>query len=230
MLVAIDTATKIASLALYERDRVRSEETWFSGGSHTVQLVPSLVGLLERQGLSPSELTGVAVALGPGSFTGLRIGLAVAKGLALALDIPLIGIPTLDILAHPQADRNLPTWAVVQAGRGRICAALYDRRRGRWRRLGDYRLTTLADLCAEVQGRVLFCGEIDEEGMTFLRERLGWMVTIASPASSLRRAGYLAELAWQRLQQGDTDDPVTLAPIYLPVSYPSLAPSHPSDG
>jgi len=84
-ILALDTATRMASIALYDGERVHSEETWHSERNHTVELMPSLVRLLERQRVSPQELTGVVVALGPGSFTGLRIGLSVAKGLALAL-------------------------------------------------------------------------------------------------------------------------------------------------
>ena len=78
------------------------------------------------------------VSLGPGSFTGLRIGLSVAKGLALARQVPIVGIPTLDVVAQPHMTQPLPIWAILQAGRGRICAAQYARRKGRWRRRGDY--------------------------------------------------------------------------------------------
>jgi tRNA threonylcarbamoyladenosine biosynthesis protein TsaB len=220
MLVAIDTATRMASLAFYQADRVCSEESWLAEASHTVELVPNLARHLRRLGLTPDQLTGVAVATGPGSFTGLRIGLAVAKGLALGLTIPIVGISTLDILAYPQADRSLPTWAIVQAGRGRICTALYRRKRGRWQRLGNYQLTTIADLCAEIEGQALFCGEIDGEAVTLIRECLGERAVIASPASAMRRAGYLAELAWPRLERGETDDPGSLAPVYLHTPYP----------
>ena len=100
MLMAIDTATRGASLALYEPGRVLAEQTWQTKDNHTVEMMPSLVDMMGRQGLNPSQLTGVAVAIGPGSFTGLRIGLAAAKGLAMSLDVPLIGIPTLDILPY----------------------------------------------------------------------------------------------------------------------------------
>jgi len=214
-IVAIDTATRMASIALYDGGRVHSEETWHSKRNHTVELMPSLVRLLDRQGVSPQELTGVAVALGPGSFTGLRIGLSVAKGLALALKVPLVGVPTLDALAYAQASQDLPLYAVLQAGRGRICTALYQREGERWRRATDYRITTLTDLCEQVEGPTLFCGEMEAEGVQYLRENLGQRAVVASPASCLRRAGYLAELGWQRLKRGEADDPATLSPIYL---------------
>ena len=215
MLLAIDTATRVLSLALYDGERVLAEETWRSANNHTVELSPGLVRMLERQRVSPSELKGIAVALGPGSFTGLRIGLGVAKGLALTLDIPLVGIPTLDALVYAQARKRGPVCAVLRAGRRRVAAAFYQRRRGQWQRQGDYRLTTLEELCTEIETRTFFCGEIDAQATELLRERLGAKTVVASPASSLRRAGYLAELGWQRLERGEVDDPATLAPIYL---------------
>jgi tRNA threonylcarbamoyladenosine biosynthesis protein TsaB len=215
LLLAIDTATRVPSLALYDGEWVLAEETWRSAENHTVELMPGVVRALQRQGVSPTELTGIAVALGPGSFTGLRIGLGVAKGLALTLSIPLVGIPTLDALVHGQGRKRGPVCAMLQAGRGRVSAAFYRRRGGQWHRQGDYRLTTLAELCGELETRTLFCGEIDAQATELLRERLGAKAVVASPASSLRRAGYLAELGWQRLKRGGADDPATLAPIYL---------------
>lgn len=214
-VLAIDTATQTASIALYDGERVHSEETWRSERNHTVELMPSLVRLLDRQGVSPRELTGVVVALGPGFFTGLRIGLSVAKGLALALKVPLVGVPTLDALAYAQTGQSLPLYAVVQAGRGRVCTARYRWKGGRWRRATDYRITTLTELCRQVEEPTLFCGEIEAEGVRCLRENLGRRAVVASPASCLRRAGYLAELGWQRLKRGQADDPATLSPIYL---------------
>jgi tRNA threonylcarbamoyladenosine biosynthesis protein TsaB len=215
LLLAIDTATRRPSLALYDGECVVAEETWRSANGHTVELMPGLVRMLERQRVSPSELRGIAVALGPGSFTGLRIGLGVAKGLALTLAIPLVGIPTLDILVYAQARKPGPMCAVLQAGRGRVCAAFYRWRKGQWQRQDDYRLTTLDELCADIETRTLFCGEIDTQAIKLLRECLGERAAVASPASSLRRAGYLAELGWQRLERGEMDDPATLSPIYL---------------
>jgi tRNA threonylcarbamoyladenosine biosynthesis protein TsaB len=215
LLLAIDTATRVPSLALYDGEWVLAEETWHSANGHTVELMPSLVRMLERQRVSPSELRGIAVALGPGSFTGLRIGLGVAKGLALTLGMPLIGIPTLDALVYAQARERGPVCAVLRAGRGRFSAAFYRRRRGWWQKQGDYRLTTLDELCAEIQTRTFFCGELDAQAAELLRERLGKKAVVASPASSLRRAGYLAELGWQRLKRGKVDDPAALSPIYL---------------
>jgi tRNA threonylcarbamoyladenosine biosynthesis protein TsaB len=177
--------------------------------------MPRLVRLLEQQRLSPTDLTGLVVSLGPGSFTGLRIGLGVAKGVALARKVPLVGIPTLDAVAHPHKMQRLPIWAILQAGRGRICTAHYARRKGRWRRQGPFQLTTVDKLCAQVNDPALLCGEIDAHDADVIRKRLGSTATIATPAASLRRAAFLAELGWDRLVRDDADDAATLSPIYL---------------
>lgn len=217
MLLAVDTATQMASLALYDqtKGRVLGEESWHSVYNHTVELMPRLVRLLEQQALAPANLSGLVVSLGPGSFTGLRIGLGVLKGLALARRLPLVGVPTLDVVAHPHMTQRLPIWAVLQAGRGRFCAGHWVRHRGRWRRRGDYQLTTLEKLCDQVDNPTLFCGEIDADHVDQIRERLGLTAIVATPAASLRRAAYLAELGWERLSRGDSDDAATLSPIYL---------------
>jgi len=211
MILALDTSTRTASIAIYGGgEGVVSELTWRSSSHHTVELAPYL-DLLLRQ--IPKGLAGIAVALGPGSFTGLRVGLSLAKGFALAQGIPLIGIPTLDALAYSQSHQPLPICALLEAGRGRICAALYEE--VTLYRITDYLLTTIEGLSSEITRPTLICGEIDDAGTAILRKRLGDRAVVASPAASLRRAGYLAELGWERLQRGEVDDPRTLEPIYL---------------
>lgn len=217
MLLAIDTATRTAGLALYDEaaGRVLAEETWYSLDNHSVELMPRLTAMVAAQGLAPADLTGLVVSQGPGSFTGLRTGVSLAKGLALARRLPLVGVPTLDVTARPHLGQRLPVWAILQAGRGRICAACYTRQRGRWGRDGSYVLTTVEGLCGQVEGAALFCGEITHPEAELLRQRLGEGTVVISPAASLRRAAWLAEIGWERLARDDRDDPNTLQAIYL---------------
>src|SRR4051812_27836999 len=137
MIVAFDTSTEWCSVALYDpTGGGRAEQTWFAGREQTRQLLPTLEGVLTRPRLSRADLRGVAVAIGPGSFTGLRVGLATAKGLAFALSIPLWGVPTLDILGYAHmAITAAPVCAVLHAGRGRLAYALYRTRNGVWQRI-----------------------------------------------------------------------------------------------
>jgi len=215
LLLAIDTATRIAGIALYDQDGLRIEQMWRTGNNHTVELMPRIVRACEQQGLAPSALGAVAVSLGPGSFTGLRVGLSVAKGLALALNIPLLGVPTLDASAYAHSRELLPVCAVLQAGRGRLCVAFYQRIGGDWQRRSDYVLMSPDSLAASLKEPTFICGEIDLHLAEALRTAAPEQAIVARPASALRRVGYLAELAWQRFVAGEYDAPASLTPIYL---------------
>jgi len=214
MLVAIDTATGYASLALHDGFRVRVEHTWESPRRHTVELLPRLAAALEQLDIGAEHLSGVAVTRGPGSFTGLRVGLSVAKGLALARGLPLVGVPTLDVVAAAQGRDRRPLCVVLQAGRRRICTAAYRWQNGEWRARQKPRLTTWSALAEETTSPTLFCGEVDPAGAETLAT-LDELAVLLPAATRLRRAGFLAEIAWQRLNRGETDDPATLTPIYL---------------
>jgi tRNA threonylcarbamoyladenosine biosynthesis protein TsaB len=214
VLLAIDTSTNRISLALHDGFQLRVEHNWEAPRRHTVDLVPRIAGALEMLGLGPEHLTGVAVARGPGSFTGLRSGMAVAKGLVMARNLPLVGVPTLDITAAAQCPDERPLIAVLQAGRKRICAAPYRWLEGAWVSEREPRLTTWSQLVAGLEEPTRFCGEIDPQGATTLASARG-LALLISGAARLRRAGYLAELAWVRIRQRETDDPATLTPVYL---------------
>ena len=215
LLLAVDTATRFAGIALYDGEIIRSEMYWQSQDRHSVELMPAVVCMLDQQGISAQGLAAIAVSIGPGSFTGLRIGLSVAKGVALAQSIPILGVPTLDIMAFPHQEQRRPVWAIIQAGRGRLCAARYERRRGRWRQHGGSRLTTLSGLAELLTDRCLVCGELSQDEIGYLAENVPPSVAFARACQSMRRAACLAELGWQRLERGQSDELTTLSPIYL---------------
>jgi tRNA threonylcarbamoyladenosine biosynthesis protein TsaB len=223
MLLAIDTSTRYSSAALYHDGEVVAEDTWWSGEDHTRFLLPVIDDLRRRVGRRLGEallpLTAIAVAQGPGSFNGLRVGISTAKGFALALGIPLAAVPTLDVLAFQHRYAGVPVCAVLDAGRGEVYSGIFRGTPRQWRVVGECAITSmveLADRVAALNARhVLFCGELRSEQIQVLRERLGDRALLAHPAAALRRAGYLAYLGWQRIQEGKTADPVTLEPIYL---------------
>lgn len=220
-ILAIDTATEFASVALYDAQQgTLAESSWHTSMNHTVELMPTVVRLMDNQRLSPQQLDAVAVALGPGSFTGLRIGLSVAKGLCVYLGTPIIGIPTLDIVAYAHYDQQLPICAILQAGRGRICAALYHKVETGWQRTTDYQLVTVEGLSNRVEDRTLFCGEIDEPLRRALTAQLRDRAAITPRASCLRRAAYLAELGWEQFRTRGGDEVASLEPLYL--HYPKI--------
>ena len=221
MLLAIDTATRTASIALYNADGVLAETTWRSRENHTVELMPQIARLLELMRAQKSDLTAIGIALGPGSFTGLRVGMSVAKGLAYGCNIPLVGVPTLDAVALPHAHQPLPIWAILLAGRGRFTVARYAARQGSIKRVSDYALVNavgLIDLVTqggEKFSRAIFCGDVDAALAKQLTATFDQAI-VASPAQNARRAGFVAELAWARFQRGEADDVASLAPMYMP--------------
>lgn len=214
MLLAIDTSTRSIGVALYTGDRVLSEVVWESGEFHTVELAPTIAEMLARVMVKPEDLKALAVAIGPGSFTGLRIGLALAKGMALAGHCALLGIPTLDVLVAAQPPADLPLVAVLQAGRGRLVARWYRYSAGQWRSEGDHQVMRATDLAEQLQQKTLVCGELSLEDRHILARKRARAV-LASPAFSLRRPSFLAELAWRRWVAGEVDDPTSLSPQYL---------------
>lgn len=219
MLLAVDCSTRWVGLAIYDGAQVLSEMVWQSQNHHTVEISPAIETLFRHTGIQRSDLTGLGVALGPGSFTSLRIGLALVKGMALAMHIPIIGIPTLDILVAAQPFQELPLAAVLQAGRGRLAVVWYSPVFGHWQSDGEAQVMVVDELSHQIHKPTVVCGELNaEERQVLARKRRN--VLLASPALSVRRPSYLAELAWQRLQSGQTDDPVSLAPYYLHLANP----------
>jgi tRNA threonylcarbamoyladenosine biosynthesis protein TsaB len=215
MILAIDAATQYASLALYNPDGIYAEEAWYSGRHHTVELMPRIGRMLKLANLQVAELTALAVSLGPGSFTGLRIGLAVAKGMALPHKLPVVGVPTLEIVAYPLRLGGLPVWAIAQAGRGRILAACYAQVDDQWQALDEPCLTNFESLAQQIDQAALCTGEIDERAAQILQRGSQHKAKVVSPASRLRRASYLAEIATAHLEANEQDDPDALEPIYL---------------
>jgi tRNA threonylcarbamoyladenosine biosynthesis protein TsaB len=218
MLLAVDTSTAQVGLALFDGSQVISEYAWRSSQRHTVELAPAVSDLLARCGLTMDDVQALGVALGPGSFTSLRVGLSLVKGLALARHLPLIGIPTLDILAAAQALARFPLAVAIQAGRGRFALSWYKRSKEGWQARGPARVVTVAMLIEEVQRPVIICGEFSSSERQQLSEKPE--IHLTSPAQSVRRPAVLAELAWKRWKGGDVDDDATLAPIYLHVAEP----------
>ena len=215
MLLAIDTATRIAGIALYNENGLHAEHVWRTSDNHTMELMPCIVHACEQQTLRPAELEAVGVSLGPGSFTGLRVGLSIAKGLALALGIALMGVTTLDAAAHAHSRQCLPICAVLPAGRGMWCTAFYSVVEGSCQRRSDYALVNTATLIERLQEPTLICGELDTRLREALRADACGNAVVTSPAYAAQRAGFLAELAWRRFACGERDDMTSLSPIYL---------------
>lgn len=222
MLLAVDTSTAQVGIAVYDGAQVMGEYIWRSRQHHTVELAPAIAELLARCGLTMAEIRALGVALGPGSFTSLRVGLSLVKGLVLARDLPLIGIPTLDVYAAGQPASDLPLLSVIQAGRARMAVGWYQWMDGSWQLQGPARVVTVEELVSEINTPSIVCGEFSaQERQMLARDEAN--VRLVSPAGSVRRPSILAELAWARWQRGEVDEEALLAPLYLHATEPNIS-------
>lgn len=215
MLLALDTSTAWASIALFDGRDVLAEETWHAQRRHGDELFPTIERLVSRAGVTLSGISRIAVATGPGSFTGLRVAIAAAQGLARGTGAAIIGVSTLDVLAYPHASSKLRTCSLLPAGRTDWYAALYQERNRRWQRRSPFLLGPLEELCRPLGTHTLFVGELDEVSEGTLRALLGPNALFAPPASRMRRAGYLAELGWQALDESGQTALGGIEPIYV---------------
>lgn len=214
-LLAIDTSGEYASVALYDGRAVLAEETWLAPRRQDDQLFPAIERVLALAGVALAGVTRIAVAVGPGSFTGVRVGIAAAQGMARAAGAAVVGVSTLDAIAHPFASARVRVCALLPAGRGEHYAALYRASRGRWSRRSGILVTTIADLEHAIAADTLFAGEISDAARAELRERLGQRAILPSASLSVRRAGHLAELGWTRAEAGEATAPERLEPLYV---------------
>jgi len=215
MILAIDTATEVAGLAILHADTVLAEEIWHAGRNHTVELSPRLHALLARVGVSPAELDGIAVCIGPGSYTGVRIGVAIAKGLALPHHTPAVGISAPDITAHPWRHQPLPVLAIVRAGRKRLIATEYARQNDHWGEISAPRIVTAAELAASITEPTWVAGELSAAEAETLHAESQGRARVVGAAHRVRRPAVLAELGAAKLAAGASGDLSELSPLYM---------------
>jgi tRNA threonylcarbamoyladenosine biosynthesis protein TsaB len=219
VLLAIDTSTAVASVALYD-GRVLAEATWIAGADHSRQLLPRVADLLHAAGRTRADLTALGVAVGPGSFNGLRVGIATAKAIAEARGLPIAGVDTLLTAAYPFRATGRPIRPLYDAGRGEVATGLYQAGPQGFTVREEPRITALEGALDASPADSLFCGELRPSWREAIARRFG-PASLVRPAEEPRRAGYLAELAWERILVKGPDDVATLQPIYL--RRPSIA-------
>ena len=215
MLLAIDTSTRYAGIALADDRGVIDLQAWHSTVNHTSELMPAVANLLGRRGLKPASLDAVAVALGPGGFSSLRVGVSAAKGMTLAGRLPLLGVGTLDLEAHPCAESGKLVCPMLDAGRGEVASALMGADGVRVREDTICLPGDLGDLMDSVSGVTLYCGEGVGPHADLIKERMGPKAVVINWSGPASRLNALVEIARQRLELGDQDDLATLQPYYL---------------
>ena len=215
IVIGINTSTPEGGVALMGDEGLIAEYSLHSKATHSERLLPSIDRLLQDTELTFRDLSGIAVAVGPGSFTGLRIGLASAKGLALSSDLPLVGIPTLPALA-----RNLPFCAyaicpMIIARKKEVYWALYRFKGGHLMEMEEETVSPPEVVAKRIGEPTVFLGDGATEHSGQIREILGEKAIFAPLAVGSVRASQVAEMGRERLIRGERDDLATLVPRYI---------------
>ncbi|MCL2281597.1 MAG: tRNA (adenosine(37)-N6)-threonylcarbamoyltransferase complex dimerization subunit type 1 TsaB [Dehalococcoidia bacterium] len=212
MYLAIDTSSEKSGLALIYNSHITAELSWICERNHTVELMPHIDDILKQNHLNITNIHGVIVARGPGSFNGLRVGLGSAKGIAYGLSMPIVGINTLEATAYQYADNSLPICAIFPAGRGEIACSIYQHQ-GKWTCLTPEYLTTLTELYEHITQPTILGGEINAGIADELRKQLGDKAIFCEASSS--RIAALALLGEKRFATGMSDIVAAIQPLYL---------------
>ncbi|HXB53597.1 MAG TPA: tRNA (adenosine(37)-N6)-threonylcarbamoyltransferase complex dimerization subunit type 1 TsaB [Vicinamibacteria bacterium] len=208
-ILAVDTSTPWGSVALREGTKTRGEVRLQGGEGHSRWLLPAIDSLLGGLGLAASDVEAYAVATGPGSFTGLRVGISTIQGLALASPRPCLGLSTLDALAALVTEGVDPRLAMMDAGRGEVYAALYEAS-GPLR--GERRVGAVEAFLDEIKGEVIFVGDGAELHRAQIQAALPGARFAPGPWFVAAALGRLAE---PRLAAGEGQGPEALRPLYL---------------
>lgn len=215
IVLGINTSTLEGSVALMSEKGLISEYFLHVESTHSERLLPS-IDLLMREGrLHFQDLSGIAVAIGPGSFTGLRIGLASAKGLAMASSLPLIGIPTLEAMARNLPFCRHPICPMLYARKREVYWALYRFEQERLIQMEAEAVSNPGEVAKRIREGTVFLGdgayEFAEEIKSILKEK----AIFAPLALRNVRASVVAEMGMERLKRGEKDDLETLVPCYV---------------
>lgn len=215
-ILAVDTATHTGSVALIDGELVLAEYCLLSKETHSRRLLQAVDHLFIQTGLSWNGLDGLAVTIGPGSFTGLRIGLATFKGLAMATKKPLVGISTLDALAANFFQVASPVFPVIDARKNEVfTAAYYPNGKGHLVKASPEMVLSPAALAARIEEPVILVGDAVYSHGEFFRNELGEKALLAPGPLNFIRAANVAFLAADKLRSGRQDDVATMVPTYI---------------
>ena len=216
IVLGLETSTEVGGIALIDEGGLIAELSLSLPQNHSLRLLPSLDALLKLANMSLKEIGGIAISLGPGSFTGLRIGLSTAKGIALALEKPLVGVPTLDALALPFSYSPLLLCPMIDAKKGEVFTALYNGEGGRLHRLTPFYSLSPQGVIEKIGGEeALLIGNGAQLYQDLWQKALGEKVHLAPSSFNFPRASSIASLGGERLMRGERDDLHSLIPIYV---------------
>lgn len=216
--LAIDTTTEISSIALADGHDILAEYDFAHKMDLSRRLMPNIESLLMDFGLKTKDIGGLGVSVGPGSFTGLRIGVTTAKTLAQALDVPIVGIVSLDLLARQfEYLPNALVCSLIKVHRGEVYFAFYRVNRSEVDRITEYTAGHIDEVIKKARelapDDIMFCGDTLNIHADTLVKELGER-SIITPVSH-PKASILAQIAAKKIEAGEGEDPIALKPFYI---------------
>lgn len=215
LILALENSTMCGSVALVSGGNCLYEQSLLSSKTHSRRLLPAINELLAATAIDWPDLHGLAISLGPGSFTGLRIGLATIKGLAMATGLPLLGIASLDGLASQLNHCPLQICPILDARKSEVYTALYVNQGQELKRQSDYLVLPPTKLCAQLNGPTIFLGDGVPTYHDLLTQELGDLAHFAPAHLAFPRAAAIGQLAVQQFQAQKFIDPASAVPIYI---------------
>ena len=232
-VLGIDTATSCGSIGLIDDHRVIAESLLDIPVTHSERLLTSVEQVLRDGRCAPEDLDGWAISIGPGSFTGLRIGVSTVKGLAFATQKPVAGVSTLDVLASQIAPTPYLICPILDARKGEVYAAFYRYGEGQSpERRSDYRALRPEDLIRGIGERTIFIGDGVRRYRDTLAQSLSSLAVFPpDPFFHMPHGSVLAKRGLELIQKGDVLDLSTFSPLYVRPSEAEIKwrESHPFD-
>lgn len=217
-ILALDTSSNVAAAAVAEDSTILGECVLNHGKKHSEKMMPMVARLLEDLGLTPSDLDLFAASSGPGSFTGLRIGMATVKAMAYACKKPVVPVPAIDVLACNVPVHHGLVCPMSDARNNQVYTAYYRQEGTVRHRISEYmgiHVDELADILLKEEGDIVFTGNGSEIYREKLLEKLGSRALFTPNYISFPRASSVAYLAWKSALTGETKDCFEALPFYL---------------
>lgn len=214
-ILAVDTATKSCSVAIVEKESIIAETTLFIEQTHSKHLMGMIDTVLNLSGLTVSELDGFAVTKGPGSFTGLRIGISSIKGFAMASGKPVVGVSSLDSLAMQCCFSSYLVSPLLDARKGEVYSSRYRFENGYLKKKHREQVISSIQAVCDINEPCLFVGDGAEIYQNKIKDEIGDLAYFAPPYQNTIRASTVAHISMDRFETNDTDDNILFAPDYI---------------
>ncbi len=217
-VLAIDTSTAVAAIALMDDEKLLGEYSLNNKKTHSQKLMVMIKEIFKDLEIMPSDIDVFAASTGPGSFTGLRIGVTTAKAMAFATSKPVIGVPTLDALAYNVVTSSFIICPILDARNNQVFTALYQSKDGKLERITEYLgipVDELVQLIKEKNKTVIFTGDAIDLHRDYFITELSGNCEFSPLAMRLQRASSVAEIALKMAKEGKFESSFELVPFYL---------------